>query len=235
VARIIELPRRAHTILMAVLLAGAAAVAAAVAGAGRWTGRDVLAFAVLAAAGAMLEQFPLPVPHGAERQLFSVTDAAWMAGLLLVRPGVLILAVAVGIAAGQTVRRVAPYKVAFNAAQYAVAVATASAVFHSFHAQGVEPRSWLLAIVAMAVYFALNAGMVAAMIAAVVGRSSSGFFGVRFDSPRSRGPATWRWESSAPWSGAVRTRRSCSCWCRWSPCMLRIGATPGSAGLTAAA
>jgi hypothetical protein len=165
-----ELPRRARGILIAVVVAGAAVVSAAVAGAGQWTGRDVLALAALAVAGAVLEQFLLPMRHGTERQFFSVTDAVWMAGLLLVRPGVLIVAAAAGIAAGQAIRRVASHKVVFNVAQYAVAVAAAEAVFKAFRPQGLEPRSWLLAILAMAVYFTVNTTVVAAMISAVADR-----------------------------------------------------------------
>lgn len=168
--RMTQLPQRARVILIAVVMAGASVLAATLAGAGHWTGQDVLAFVALAAAGAALEQFLLPMRHGTERQFFSVTDAAWMAGLLLVRPGVLIVAAAAGIAAGQTIKRVAAHKVAFNVAQYAVSVAAAEAIFQAFHPQGIEPRSWLLAIVAMAVYFAVNTTMVAAMISAVVDR-----------------------------------------------------------------
>jgi hypothetical protein len=170
VARMTELPGSARRFLIAAVLAGSASIAAALAGVGRWTGTDVVAFAALAAVGAALEQFLLPTRQGTQRQFFSLTDAAWMVGLLLARPGVLIVAAAVGIAAGQAVRRVALHKVAFNVAQYAVSVAAAEAVFRAFHPVGVGPRSWLLAIVAMAVYFAVNTSVVAVMISMVVGR-----------------------------------------------------------------
>jgi hypothetical protein len=170
VTRITELPPSARRTLIAVLLAGSACVAAALTGAGGWTGQDLMALAGLALAGAVLEQFLLPMRHGTERQFFSVTDAVWMAGLLLARPSVLIVAVAVGVAAGQAARRVAPHKVAFNVAQYALSIAVAEGIFRAGHPLGVESRSWMLGIVAMAAYFAVNAGTVALMIAKVVRR-----------------------------------------------------------------
>src|SRR5882672_8559778 len=69
------LPRPALALIGSVAVAGAALVAIRVPAALEWTWRDLAAFATLAAVIAVLEQFWIEIPHGTERENFSVTDA----------------------------------------------------------------------------------------------------------------------------------------------------------------
>jgi PAS domain S-box-containing protein len=164
-----DLPQRVRLLIGLVTLAAAASVAVAMPAALHWSHRDLLAWLGLAAAGAAVEQFLLPLWHRSERQFFSLTDALWMAGLLLARPSVLILAVGAAILVGQTIRRVAPYKVMFNVGQYILAVTAAEAVFTLLHPMPhTGPMAWLAGTVAMLAYFAVNTGAVALVISMVV-------------------------------------------------------------------
>jgi PAS domain S-box-containing protein len=164
-----ELPLRARLLISLVTGAAAVGVALAIPAALRWTHRDLLAWAGLAAAGAAVEQFLLPLWHRTERQFFSLTDALWMGGLLLARPSVLILGVGAAILFGQTIRRVAPYKILFNVGQYILSVSAAEVVFQAIHPQSpTGPLAWLTGAVAMLAYFAVNAGAVGLVISLVV-------------------------------------------------------------------
>jgi PAS domain S-box-containing protein len=164
-----DLPLRVRLLIGLVTAAAAASIALAIPAAMRWTHRDLLAWAGLAAAGAVVEQFLLPLWHRTERQFFSLTDALWMGGLLLARPSVLILGVGAAILVGQSVRRVAPYKVLFNVGQYILSVTAAEAVFQAIHpARPTGPLAWLAGAVAMLAYFAVNTSTVGLVISLVV-------------------------------------------------------------------
>src|SRR5713101_6086117 len=164
------LPPSALRLIAAVAFGGAVIVAVRLPEALRWSGHDVIAWAALATAVAVLEQFWIEIPHGEERENFSLTDAPFAASLLLVRPSVLTLAIAAGAIAGQSARRIAPLKVAFNVGQFLIGMTAAVAVFSALHGgsnSGVG--AWLAAIAGMAVYFLLNVGIVALVIALVEG------------------------------------------------------------------
>jgi hypothetical protein len=168
-----HLPRRAQLFITAVLLGGGAAIASRIPQITRWSSKDLLAWAGLALTVAVAEQFLIPLRHGTERQLFSLTDALWVAGLLLTRASVLTASVAAGVLIGQAVRRLPLYKVAFNAAQYVLAVSAAEVIHTALHAPALPATmAWVDAGIAMAAYFAVNAGLVAAVISLVQGRSA---------------------------------------------------------------
>jgi hypothetical protein len=163
-----KLPRSARALIIAVAAAGLAIVTVRSFDLVRWTNRDVVAWAALAAGIALAEQFTLSVRYRTETLNFSLTEGLWIAALILARPSVLTLAVGAGIIVGHTLRRWAPYKAAFNVGQFLVAVTLAQIVFRSLHAHGaLQPRTWLATGLAMAVYAAVNASLVALVISLV--------------------------------------------------------------------
>lgn len=165
------LPRTARLLIAILALGGAAVAAAQLPAIGGWTSNDLLALAGLSAAVFALEFFAVPYPHGGETEMFGLTDAVWIAALLLVEPSVMILGVAIGALASQAAQRVQPVKIAFNVGQYVVALGLAQLVFGAFGPhQPAAPASWLAALAGMAVYFALNSGSVAWIIGLVSGR-----------------------------------------------------------------
>src|SRR5207244_10045518 len=117
-----SIPAPAKRLILAVSAAGALVVAAQVPFTVAWSLRDALSWAVLALLITVLEQFPIHVRFRTETLNMSMTDAVWTAGLLLVQPSVLLLAVAAGAAAGQILRRRQLYKATFNVGQYLFAV-----------------------------------------------------------------------------------------------------------------
>jgi signal transduction histidine kinase len=162
------LPRAALVLIGAIAAVGIALVAIRIPAAFRWTSRDLGAFAALAALFVVLEQFWIEIPHGTERENFSLTDAPFAAALLLVRPSVLTLAIAVGALLGESIRRVAPLKIAFNVGQFVLAVTAAEFVFGALRSgSGFGVRGWLAAVAAMSVYFLVNVTIVALVIAIV--------------------------------------------------------------------
>src|SRR5438552_19146407 len=94
------LPGPARLLFVAVVGGGALAVALRLTELGGWDYRSVLAFAALAAATAVSEQFQIALVHRRETQNFALTDAVWTAGLILASRSVLGLAVAAGVIAG---------------------------------------------------------------------------------------------------------------------------------------
>src|SRR5919202_4800197 len=114
------LPRGARILFGITLAAGAGAVAIRAPEATTWTGSDLLTLAGLALATFVTEQFSLPLRLRTETLNFTLTDAAWTAGLILARPSVLIAAVVVGVVAGQRIKRWEALKIAFNVATYVV-------------------------------------------------------------------------------------------------------------------
>lgn len=133
-----------------------------------WAGRDLVSFLIVALVVVVSEQFWIPLRHGAETENFSLTDAVFAASLVLVRPSVLLLAVAAGVVAGEAVRRTAPHKLAFNVGQFLVGLAAATAVYGLFEDPPTfEGRAWLAAVLAMATFFVVNTVAVALVIALV--------------------------------------------------------------------
>src|SRR5436190_168993 len=129
------LPRRARLLVGAVIVVGAVALAVRVPGVRKWDVGDLRSFIGLACALAMVELFPLRFRHATEVQYLSLTDALWVAGLLLLlapgsglegpRPGVLTMAAGVGALVGQAVQRRDPLKSAYNIGQWLLGVTVA--------------------------------------------------------------------------------------------------------------
>jgi PAS domain S-box-containing protein len=166
-----RLPNSARLLIAAMVAAGTAIVIARLPEAATWTARDLLAWAALSAAIAIAEQFPIPLRHRTETLNFSMTEAVWVGALILARPGILTLAVATGLLVGQTMRRWAAHKVAFNVGQFLVALTVAQVVFDQFGTRvTLDPKAWIAAVSAMACYSLVNASLVALIISRVEGK-----------------------------------------------------------------
>lgn len=164
------LPRSALVLTGVLAATGVALVAVRIPDTLNWRWRDLAACAAVAAVIMLLEQFWVEVPHGAERENFSLTDAPFATALLLVRPSVLTFAVAAGALLGQCARRVAPLKIAFNVGQFVVGMTAAEVVYGALKGGIVTGvHAWLAAIASMAVYFVVNVTVVALVIALVQG------------------------------------------------------------------
>jgi hypothetical protein len=165
-----NLSGRAKFLLTAVASAGAIAAAVRAATMGAWSGHDVQAWAVLTILVVATESLPIPLRHRTETENFTLTDAVWMAALLVAGPGVLTLSAVCGVLLGQAVRRWAPHKIAFNLGQSALAATAAEVVFRAIGPRGAEdPRSWVAAAVAVGVAVAISTALVALIIAVVEG------------------------------------------------------------------
>jgi PAS domain S-box-containing protein len=159
---------RARVLILGVVLGGAACVAARTPEIGRWDANDLLAFIALVIGITITEQFPVPLRFQSETLNFSLTEAVWVSALMLARPGVLVFSVAVGITAGQIVRRVPLYKMAFNVGQFLVAVSVAQITYASIQPPtALGPNAWLAAALSMAAYAVVNATLVAKVISLV--------------------------------------------------------------------
>jgi PAS domain S-box-containing protein len=161
-----RLPIGARLLIFTVVGVGAAGILVRFPDLLTWSSQDVLACLILAGGVAFAEQFPIPLRHRSETLNFSMTEAVWVGGLILARPSVLTLAVAIGLLSGQFLRRINRYKMAFNVGQFLVALTVAQAVYRLLHPQAtLQPQAWLAASLAMAAYAAVNASLVALVIA----------------------------------------------------------------------
>src|SRR5438034_5012009 len=118
-----------RVLVFAMVAAAAGGVAVRFAEVSRWNSRDVLGLIALTLATSITEQFPLEIRHGTENLYLALTDSMWAAGLILARPGVLTMAVAIGVYFGLLVRKVPPHKIAFNLGQYVLSITVAEVVF----------------------------------------------------------------------------------------------------------
>lgn len=160
------LPAPARLLFTTVLVGGALVVAARLTDLGSWSSRDLLAFAGLALATAVSEQFQIPLVHRHETQNFALTDGIWTAGLILASPSVLTLAVAAGVIAGEAVKGWRPHKIAFNAAQFVLGVAAAQAVYAAVGSGRADQlATWPAAVLGMAAFFAVNTAALGSVIA----------------------------------------------------------------------
>jgi PAS domain S-box-containing protein len=164
------LPIRARLLILVVVVGGAASLAVRAPEVVQWNANDLLAFIALVIGITITEQFPIPLRFQSETLNFSLTEAVWVGALMLARPSVLMLSVAVGITAGQIVRRVSFYKMVFNVGQFLVALSVAQLIYASIQPPtALGPNAWLAAALSMAAYAVLNATLVAKVIS-LVGR-----------------------------------------------------------------
>jgi hypothetical protein len=166
-----RLPMTARILLLLVVAGGAMCLGLRVPDVARWTGTDATVFVLLTVGIVLAEQFQIPVRFGAETLNCSLTEALWVGVLLHSRPSVVTLAVATGIVAGQAARRWAAHKVAFNAGQFLLALTAAEAVVGALRSpELLQPATFLAAGLGMAVYAAINAGLVAGIISLASGQ-----------------------------------------------------------------
>ena len=167
-----ELPARARAWIVAVWVAALILVAIHVPDLSSWKAEDVAAWFALSAIAAILEQFTVRMSHGPEAENYSLTDGLWVPTLIFARSSVLTLAVLVGIAAGQLIRGWRWYKVAYNVAQFVIAITVAEVVFSFFHVSStLSLMVWLAASIAMLAYFGLNELFISFVISLIDGES----------------------------------------------------------------
>jgi PAS domain S-box-containing protein len=165
------LSRFVRILILGTVALGSAGVAMRATDIRLWSDRDAVAFLALVLAICVVEQFSIPLRHRTETVNFALTDGLWAAALPLVRPSVLTFAIAGGVLLGQSMRRWAWFKIAFNVGQFLVGITAAEVVFSTFHAgSALEPRTWVAVVVSMAVYFVVNACMVVLVVSHVEGR-----------------------------------------------------------------
>jgi PAS domain S-box-containing protein len=165
-----EIPRGARALILAVAVAGAGAILWRAPDVARWTAFDAAAWIALSLACAALEQFTVSIAHESETENYSLTDALWIPALIFARPSVLTFAVAAGVLLGHSARRWAWYKVAYNVAQFVLAITAAEIVFGLFGLPAsLSVMHWVATALAMLVYFSLNELFIAAVLSLVEG------------------------------------------------------------------
>ena len=166
------MPFRAKALIAITALAGAVAAGIQIPSVGGWTRSDLVMFGVLLAAIVIAEMFPLPLYQRTEIVYFSVTDAVWMAGLLLAPASVVVLSVAGGVLIGQKLQRRATVKAIFNAGMFTVAMSAAAALHGALTPSAqLSSAALLSAGAAMGCAFAIYATATALIVAMVEGRS----------------------------------------------------------------
>jgi PAS domain S-box-containing protein len=132
-----------------------------------WNASDLIALGVLAAGTAIAEQFPIEIRHRSETMYMALTDSLWAAAILLARPSVLLIGVAVGVFVGLRVRKVAGIKVLFNLGQYIVALTVGHLVFSTVAGRGdpLATKAWVGLALGMSAYAALSSLLVSLVVA----------------------------------------------------------------------
>jgi len=161
-------PPGAKAVIAGVLVIGAGCTAFWLRGVSGWDSTDVVAFVLLALGVALGELFQFELRYRTERATYSITDALWTSALFLVEPGVLSLALVVGVVVGQSIQVWDLVKVAFNAGQFVLGITAAIGVYTLFGTPPVtEPIGWLAAATAMAAFQAVNTLLMAAVISLI--------------------------------------------------------------------
>jgi PAS domain S-box-containing protein len=162
------LPRSARGLILGTVAAGILVVGVRMPDIGGWHLWDAVAWLALSIAGALAEQFNIPLLHESETENFSLTDAIWVPALLLARPSVLALAVLFGTVLGHAAKRSSWFKIAYNAAQFLLAITLAQLIYGLFKLPpSVGVRQWVVGGTAMCAYFALNEILVGGIISLV--------------------------------------------------------------------
>jgi nitrogen-specific signal transduction histidine kinase len=163
-----RLPVAARLLILSVAVGGGASLLARYRDVADWHPADLITWGALVVGIALTERFPIPLRHRTESLHFSVTEALWVGALILARPSVLTLAVAVGVVFSQVFRRRPAYKLIFNVGQFVLALTAAQVIYATLNpAGGLTSRSLVVAGLAMATYSVLNACLVALVIAVV--------------------------------------------------------------------
>jgi diguanylate cyclase (GGDEF)-like protein len=152
-----------RSFVFAMVAAGAIAVGASIALAPGVP--TVWALAVTAAALALGDLPVVHLRHGDQNHSFTWSEAALVAGLVLLPAWWVPLVGAAVVTLAQTLLRRAPLKVAFNAASFALAAFAATAAFLAVAGAVPTSADWLALAVATATYFVVNWAAVTVVVA----------------------------------------------------------------------
>ena len=167
-----SLPRRVKILIGAAVLLGLGCVAIRVPEIVRWDTEDLLAVALIAAFTIAAERCSIPLHRGTETVNFALTDGVWAGALLLVAPGVLTIAILLGVGIGQALNRWKSFKIAYNVSQFLIGITLAEIVFAILGGSGggpTDPTRWLAALAAMSLTFAVNASAITLVVSMVEG------------------------------------------------------------------
>jgi PAS domain S-box-containing protein len=167
------LPRSVKILIGAAIVAGLGCVAIRVPDVLRWGLPEAVAVAAIAVLTIVAERCSIPLRRGSETVNFALTDGVWAGAMLLVRPGVLTVAVLVGVLAGQLLNRWKPVKIAYNVSQFLVGITLAELVFGALGSWGAgptDPIRWAAVLVAMFVAFVVNASAIVLVVSMVEGK-----------------------------------------------------------------
>jgi PAS domain S-box-containing protein len=166
------LPRSVKLLIAGASLLGVGCIAIRLPEITRWDVRDLLAVALIAGLTIVAERCSIPLRHGTETVNFALTDGVWAGALLLVSPGVLTVAVLVGVVSGEALNRWKPFKIAYNVSQFLIGLTLAELTFAILGAWGsgpTDPARWAAVLIAMFVAFAVNATAIMLVVSMVEG------------------------------------------------------------------
>jgi PAS domain S-box-containing protein len=166
------LPRSVKLLIAGASLVGIGCIAIRLPEITGWDVQDVLAVALIAGLTIAAERCSIPLRRGSETVNFALTDGVWAGALLLVTPGMLTVAVLVGVLVGETLNRWKPFKIAYNVSQFLIGLTLAETIFAVFGAWGsgpTDPARWAAVLIAMFVAFAVNATAIMLVVSMVEG------------------------------------------------------------------
>ncbi len=167
-----SLPRSVKILIGVATLLGLGCVAIRVPEIARWDAGDVLAVTLIAGLTIAAERCSIPLRRGTETVNFALTDGVWAGALLLVAPGVLTVAILLGVSLGQALNRWKPYKIAYNVSQFLIGITLAEVVFQLLGGSGggpTDPTRWVALLAAMFLTFAVNATAITLVVSIVEG------------------------------------------------------------------
>jgi signal transduction histidine kinase len=164
-----RLPAPARLLVGGVSAAGAVVLAVRAAQALEGSPRILGATLLILVAIVGADRLTLALPHGGEDEEFTLSDAVWVAAIVLAPPGAPTLGAALGMLCCQIIRRRPPTKAAFNVGQYALALTAAELIWGLVDPapQPDDAVAWALATAASAGALVVNGGLVALVISLV--------------------------------------------------------------------
>jgi PAS domain S-box-containing protein len=166
------LPRSVKLLIAGASVLGIGCIAFRVPEIARWDAQDLLAVAIIAGLTIAAERYSIPLRRGTETVNFALTDGVWAGAILLVAPGVLTVAVLLGVVLGETLNRWKPFKIAYNVSQFLIGLTLAELIYSVLGGWGsgpTDPASWAAVMVAMFVAFAVNATAIMLVVSMVEG------------------------------------------------------------------
>jgi PAS domain S-box-containing protein len=166
------LPRSVKLLIASAAFVGIGCIAIRVPEIARWDVQDLFAVALIAGLTIVAERCSIPLRRGSETVNFALTDGVWAGALLLVTPGILTVAVLLGVVIGQTLNRWKPIKIVYNASQFLIGITLAELTFTVLDAWGTgatDPARWAAVLLAMYIAFAVNATAIMLVVSMVEG------------------------------------------------------------------